>query len=66
MLKVRKKYTLLILYFNYMTDIILCENKSCGERMSKCKKYCVNCNNLDKRKAQEEENKKILAKGKIK
>ena len=42
-----------------MTDIILCENNSCGEKMSGGKKYCVNCNTPAKRKAQEEENQKI-------
>lgn len=45
-----------------MADIILCENKSCGERMSSGKKFCVHCNSLEKRKAQEVENKKIQGK----
>ena len=44
-----------------MADIILCENKSCGERMSSGKKFCVSCNTSAKRKAQEEENEKIEA-----
>lgn len=45
-----------------MSEIYLCENLPCGERMSKGKKYCVHCNSLEKRKAQEVENKKIQGK----
>ena len=42
-----------------MSDIYICSNPTCGEKMSGNTKYCKFCRTAEQRKAQDEENKKI-------